>query len=1038
MDIAAISIQNRVVTLVFSAVLLIVGYLAYSKMSRLEDPEFTIKEALVITPYPGASPQEVEEEVTDLIETAIQEMGQLEQVRSESTRGLSTITVEIKDKYDKNTLPQVWDELRRKVSDVARDLPPGSGSSIVVDDYGEVYGVFMVVTGDGYSYAELKDYVDLLRRELLLVDDVGKITTYGERKEAIYIDFSQEQMAQLGIPISAILKELNQRNTVTDSGQIKLGQDYIEIVPTGNINSVESIERLLIKGAGGQQFLLRDVATVKRGYLEPQNPQIRFDGREGIGLGISTVSGGNVVVMGEGLNKKLAQLESERPVGIELGVVSLQSEAVKTAIEGFTVSLLQAIVIVVFVLLVFMGVRSGLIIGFVLLLTISGSFVFLNPMGVALERISLGALIIALGMLVDNAIVIIDGMLTRISQGMKPEKAASDIVKQSMWPLLGATFIAILAFASIGTSSDSTGEFCRSLFQVVFVSLLLSWVTAITITPLLGVMFLKNTSSNQPAEALYSGKIYQIYRSLLTQCLHNRALCIVVVLLIFGASIWGFSKVDQSFFPSSTRPQFMVDIWLPQGRHIDETLETVKQVEKIVKQDERVSHVTSVLGRGALRFLLTYSPGTNNPSYAQLLVSVESSEIIYDLMKDLNVSFKESLPNTYVEAYQFEVGPGGKGKIEARFQGSDPVVLRQLAQEAISILNEDPAARSIRTNWRSRTKIIQPVISQEQANLNGITQEQIASVFQQGFEGQRVGVFREGDLLLPLIAKTETRDSNLNNMENLQIWSPQANKMVPLRQFIDRYDLIFEDNIIIRQDRKRSISVYADPNEGYASELFNRVKPQIEAIKLPNGYELEWGGEYEDTRNAQAGLSSSIPMFVGLMMLITILLFNSIKIPIIIWLTVPLATIGVTLGLLVTNQSFGFMSLLGFLSLSGMLIKNAIVLIEEINAEWSTGKALDDAIILSGVNRLRPVAMAALTTALGMLPLTVDAFFSSMAVTIIGGLMVATLLTMCVVPVLYRVFYTDRIEGQGAGYNGHAKDQNQSLDHRSTLGINEG
>lgn len=1007
MDIAAYSIQNKVITFSIMLVLLLGGYASFNQMGRLEDPEFTIKEALVITPYRGASALEVEEEVTDVIERAIQEMGQLEQVTSTSKRDRSTVKVQIKDRFDKTGLPQVWDELRRKIADIQHQLPPGSGPSKVVDDYGEVYGVFLVVTGDGYSYAELKNYVDLLKRELSLVDGVGKVTTYGERTEAIYIEFSHEQMSQLGISSEAIVQELNQRNAIVDAGSIQVGENYTAFALRSGLDNINEIRHLLIRGMKDRQFYLKDIARVYRGYVEPQDKMIRFNQREGIGIGISTVSGGNVVVMGAALNERLRALEPDRPIGIEIGVVSLQSKAVTAAIDGFVMSLLQAMVIVVLVLLVFMGLRSGLIIGFILLITISGSFIFLKPMDVALERISLGALIIALGMLVDNAIVVIDGMLVRIAQGMPKEQAASDIVKQSKWPLLGATLIAVLAFAAIGTSEDSTGEFCRSLFQVVCVSLLLSWFTAITIAPLLGVVFLQTPKASHEAQEPFNSGIYLAYKQGLKACLKHRFACIAVTLGIFAISLWGFQKVDHSFFPSSTRAQFMVDLWMPEGTHIDSTLKTVKRMEALTRKEAGVTQVTSVVGEGAPRFILTYAPEMPNPSFAQLLVDVDSNEPIEKLMLKVEQRIHRVLPTIQANAYLFEMGPGGKGKVEARFVGTDPKVLRQLAQQADAILAKAEDARAIRNSWRNKVQLIRPVIAEEQANINGISRAMIAGVLHQSFDGQQVGIFREHDLLIPIVVRSDNPRNNLQHIENLYIWSPVAQKRVPLRQFIQRYDVDFEDRIIKRQDRKRSISVYADPKQGYASELLDSVRPEIEAIPLPPGYSLEWGGEFEDTNKAQGGLMTSIPFFVGCMILITICLFNSIKQPLIIWLCVPLATIGVTVGLLAFNQSFGFLSLLGFLSLSGMLIKNAIVLIEEINAEWLSGRDLFDAIVHSGVSRLRPVSMAALTTALGMIPLIFDAFFASMAVTIIGGLMVATVLTLFVVPVLYSLFYRE-------------------------------
>jgi len=570
MNIAQFFIERRVITLVLTFVMLGAGLSSYGKLSRLEDPEFTIKDALIITPYPGASAAEVEEEVSDRLEMAVQQMGQLKHVVSKSDRGLSTLTVTIKDKYRKEELQQVWDELRRKIGDAQGELPPGVGTSVVVDDYGDVYGIFVAIYGEGYSYAELKDVVDLLRKELLLVKDVGKIDTYGERTEAVYIELDRDRMSQMGISHEVIANELRQRNVVTNAGKVKVGSEFITMSPTGGVTTVKQFESILISGGGKQQIYLRDVATVRRGYVEPQDVLLRYDGQQAIGLGISTIAGGNVVTMGEALNKRMKELQEQVPVGIDFGKVSMQSEAVSVAINGFLVSLLQAVAIVIIVLLLFMGLRSGLLIGFVLLLTILGTFIFMVPMEVALERISLGALIIALGMLVDNAIVVVDGVLVRLDKGQDAKQGAIEVVKQTALPLLGATVVAVLAFAAIGTSDDKTGEFTQSLYQVVLVSLLLSWVTAVTVTPLLCVMFLKQPKKKEGAETQdpYAGSFYVKYRSLLKTAIRKKYVTLALVTGLFGTALWGFGYVDQSFFPPSTRPQFMVDLWLPQGTPI--------------------------------------------------------------------------------------------------------------------------------------------------------------------------------------------------------------------------------------------------------------------------------------------------------------------------------------------------------------------------------------------------------------------------------------------------------------------------------------
>lgn len=1006
MNIAQFFIERRVITLVLTLVMLGAGMVSYQGLSRLEDPEFTIKDALVVTQYPGASAEEVEKEVSDRLETAVQKMGQLKRVVSKSDRGLSTLTVTMKDKYDKTRLPQVWDELRRKINDAQKDLPPGAGPSLVIDDYGDVFGIFLAVHGEGYSYAELKDVVDLLRRELLLVKDVGKIDTYGERTEAIYVELNRDRISQLGIPESVIIDELRQKNVVANAGRVRIGQEFITVNPTGVIRSVEQFESILITGGSDQQIYLRDIANVMRGYIEPQNTLIQYDGKPAIGLGISTVSGGNVVEMGKALAKRAQALQEQIPVGIEVGLVSVQSTAVEDAISGFVISLLQAVAIVIVVLLLFMGLRSGILIGFVLLLTIAGTFIFMSPLGVALERISLGALIIALGMLVDNAIVVVDGVLVRLQKGEDAKHAAIEVVRQTAIPLLGATVIAILAFAAIGTSQDNTGEFCRSLFQVVLISLLLSWVTAVSVTPLLCVMFLKPPAANKIEGDPYGTGFYAKYKHFLRGAIQKKFISLTVVAAIFASALWGFGFVEQSFFPPSTRPQFMIDLWLPQGTHIDETTATVQQVEDHVSEQPGVTHVTSLVGKGGMRFLLTYSPEKTNSAYAQLLVDVEDAAVLDDLLPGIEDFIGMNFPDVLGYASRFQLGPGSTGKIQARFSGPDRDELRRLAERTQAIYRADFDSKAVRTDWRQRVKVVQPVLAEEQANINGVSRTDIANTILQAFQGANVGVYREADLLLPIVMRAEAQQrSNIASIQDLQIWSPAAARMIPLRQVVSGFETTFEDEIIQRRNRKPTITVYADPVNGLASNLFSRVRPQVEALELSPGYEMEWGGEYEDSTNAQAGLVASLPMFILAMILITIMLFNSVKKPLIIWLTVPLALIGVTAGLLVTGQPFGFMALLGFLSLIGMLIKNAIVLIDEITLQSDEGKALLDAIVDSGASRLRPVMMAASTTALGLIPLLFDAFFVSMSVTIIFGLGFATVLTMVVVPVLYATFY---------------------------------
>ena len=1007
MNLAEFSFKRRTTVLVLTAVAVVAGYNSFNGLGRLEDPEFTIKDAIVFTPYPGASPREVEEEVTDKIETAIQALGQLREIRSISRPGLSIVYPTIQDKYDRDTLPQVWDELRRKVGDAQGQLPPGAGPSVVNDDFGDTYGVFLALTGDGYSYAELWDVAKMLKRELLLCDDVAKISYWGAIPEAIYVEMSRARLSQLGISPHQVYQTLGLQNTVVDSGSIHVGKEFIRVQPTGLFESVEELSNLQIRGAeSGKLIYLRDVAKIRRGYEDPPGQIMSYDGTPSIGIGISTALGGNAVVMGESVQNRLDELASRIPEGMDLGVVSFQSDDVTKSINGFMINLVEALVIVIVVLLIFMGWRSAVLIGIALLITIAGTFIPMGIWGVNLERISLGALIIALGMLVDNAIVVVDGILVGVQKGQSRKQAAIEVVGQNSMPLLGATIVAILAFAAIGASQDSTGEYTRSLFQVILFSLGLSWIFAVTSVPILGAMMLKASSGGGDAEA-HGGKFYAIYRSLLSACINNRWITAVGVVAVFAVSMMGFGHVSRAFFPDSTRPQFYVEYWRPEGSHIRDTSADLAEIDKWVHENlDGVTHTATFAGQGSLRFLLTYSPEDVNSAYGQVIISVDD----WTKVDGMRAKIQEYLDKTYPDAQawtkKFVVGPGKGAKIEAMFMGPDRAVLRQLVAQAKDIMRKQPAAVNIRDDWRQQVKLIEPVYSEAQARAIGVTRPDLADAIRMAFEGKRVGVYRQGDDLLPIVARAPAEErAEVDNLNSVQVWGSGTGRAVPLNQVAPVIKTAFDDNIIRRQSRKRAIKAQCDQGFGTAESLRQRMEAAILGIKLPPGYEFEWRGEKYDSGRAQTALSSKLPVTFGMMVLIVIILFNKIKQPVIIFLVVPLALIGVTLGLLLTKQPFGFMALLGFLSLSGMLIKNAIVLIDATDGLIDGGMDRYQAVIEAGVSRTRPVAMAALTTMLGMLPLFTDAFFVAMAVTIVFGLGVATILTLIVVPTLYAIFF---------------------------------
>jgi multidrug efflux pump subunit AcrB len=1015
------SVRNNRVVFVAMGLVLVGGIVAYRQLGRLEDPEFTIKEALIITPYPGASAEEVAQEVTNPIESACQQLGQLKRVESESVRGRSVVSAVIRDHYDKHSIPQVWDELRRKIDDVQARLPPSvRGKSIVIDDFGDVYGIFLAITGEGYSQPELRRYAEFLRRELQLVPNVKKVDLFAEQQEVVFLEMSRYRLARLGINEDQIYAQLQAKNVAADGGRVRVGEEYVALDPKGEFRSVNDMLELVIgSDRTGRQLFLKDVATLQRADEDPPRRLLRYDGKPAIGLGISTVQGGNVVKMGDAVRRKLQQLESDQPVGIEIGEINFQSEAVTLATNDFIFNLAKAVTIVFVVLLLAMGRKTGVIIGLVLFLTIMATFLVMYVKGdLLMERISLGALIIALCMLTDNAIIIIEGIKVGIEAGQDKLQVVRDVVAQNQWPLFGATAIGIIAFAAIGLSEDNTGEYCNSLFWVILISLSLSWVSSITVTPLLSYYFFKPIQGGTARGSdPYQGVFFRSYRGLLALALRFRWAVIILSIGLFAAALYGFTKVDQSFFPPATRPQFMVDVYLPAGTHIGESEEFAGSVQRFIQAQPGVTHVTAFVGGGGLRFKLVYSPEMENRAYVQFLVDVDDSNKIDHLLATVQKHLDENYPNANSVAKKFLLGPGSGGRIQARFRGPDPAKLRELADQAKRVLQEDGGALCVRHDWREREKVIRPDLLELQARRNGITRVEVAQALETGFSGRTVGFYREPGStgsgtfpqetrLLPIVARPPPAErSDVDAIHSMQIWSPVAGRMIPLSQVASGTSVVWEDPIVVRRDRFPTITVHADPRSGLTSLLFNRVRPNIEQIPLPPGYSLEWGGEYEDSRNARTALARPLPYALALMVFIVVCLFNSLRSTLLIWLIVPLAIIGVTAGLLLTGHPFGFMALLGVLSLGGEQIKNSIVVLSKIRTEIDQGKNAYQAILDGSVSKLRPVLMVAVTTVLGMIPLLKDPFFGAMAVCIMFGLSFACVLTMIVMPVLYAIFF---------------------------------
>ncbi|EPM4833696.1 MFS transporter [Vibrio parahaemolyticus] len=1012
MNIAEYSIKNKVISWLFIVILAIGGVTSFLELGRLEDPAFTIKDAMIVATYPGATSKEVEEELTYPLEKEIRKLPYIDRITSTSSNGMSQIMVSMKMDYGPDELPQIWDEMRRKINDLQPTLPQGVQSLQIIDDFGDVYGVMLMLTGDDYDYVELKRYADHLRREIELVDGVGKVDIAGDQQEMLFVEISLDRLASLNLDMNVVSGLLNQQNNVVSAGEVMVNGESLVIRPSGTLNTVQALENLIIHGRDtGNLIRLKDVATITRGIQEKPGNMILFNGKKAINIGISFASGVNVVEVGERLNAELSSLESIKPAGLDMSYFYNQAQEVDDSVKAFVISLAEAVAIVIIVLLFTMGLRSGVIIGVVLLLTVFGTFILMNYNNIELHRISLGALIIALGMLVDNAIVVVEGILVGLKKGRTKVQAAVDIVKQTQWPLLGATVIAITAFAPIGLSQDATGEFMGSLFWVLCFSLFLSWVTAITLTPFLADLLLKEEEkdTNGEDEDPYKGWLFVVFGALLKFSLRFRWMTVAAMVALLVGAVIAFGNVKQQFFPPSNTPMFYVDMWMPEGTDIRQTIKQAEKVESYIRQQDDIDFVSVSIGQGLQRFALTYQPEKSYEAYAQFQVRTTDRDNMFKLLNKLDDNLAKTFDEPTFQFKLMEFGPSPASKIEARITGPDPKVLRELAVQVEDILHTDPGARNIRHDWRERTKELVPLFNESKARRLGISKEDLSSTLQMAFGGSTFGVLRDGTHTLPIMMRLpEAERVDFESLQNVKIWSPSLQTYIPVDQIIDAVELDWSEPLIQRRDRKRTLTVLADHDvlsDDTAASLFARVQPKVMALHIPEGYEITWGGEYESSKDAQEGLFGSLPMGYLLMFIITILLFNSIKKPLVIWFTVPLSIIGVAFGLLTTNMPFSFTAFLGLLSLSGMILKNGIVLLDQINLELESGKDPYLAIVDSAISRVRPVSMAALTTILGMIPLVFDAFFGSMAITIMAGLGFATVLTLIVVPVMFAILF---------------------------------
>ena len=1000
-------LSKKPVTILLLVLVLAGGLLAYVKMGKLEDAPFTIKQALVLTPYPGASPSEVQSQVTDVLEESIQALGELYYLKTENRAGLSKITVYVKKETRADEMQQLWDKLRRKVSDVQSKLPEGAGPSVVNDDFGDVLGVFYGLTGSGHSYRELE--AKLIKNEILKVKDVAKVEIYGTQTPTIDISVSPSVMARSGITMADIARAFEAQNKVVDAGGIDVGSNRLRIESTGNFYSLDDIRNLTIVSRTGEHFRLADITRIEESYQTPASNLMRINGQPAVGIAISTVPTGNVVDMAAAVKESLQQMSGSMPEGFEL--VTLYDQGYESAVanQGFILNLIISVLTVVAILLFFIGFKNGLLIGSGLVFSIFATLIVMLCTDIALQRMSLAAIIIAMGMLVDNAIVVSDSALVNMQRGMRKRVAIMRACSSTALPLLAATIIAILTFLPIYFSPHITGELLSSLVIVIGVSLMFSWVFALMQTPFFIQEFVRRPRPEELKSTLFDEKYYNMFRRSLHWVIKHRYATIACMVLLLVLSAWSFKFIPKVFVPALDKQYFTVDVWLPEGSNIDETGKLAEEMAEYIRTHGEAEMVSTFIGRTPPRYYLSNVAFGPQSNYTQLLVKCHTSEESRRLNAALQDSIRLKFPGPLIKVNKFELSPLTEAVIEARFLGPDPAVLDSLVGQAIEIMRRNPKVADARNEWGNMALMLRPVYDPVKAGELGITKAQMMQSVKSISDGVPVGIYRDNEKKVPVLLKSEGYDiTDAASLGNFSVWNGE--RSAPLSQVTERIETTWEFPQMRTYNRQLSMAAMCGVKPGHTmAEVHGEIRSEIEAMPLPPGYTFFWDSQYKDQGEAMEAIAKYFPLAFLMLIVILVALFGNFRQPIIILCILPLSLIGVAVGMLLTGFDFGFFPIAGWLGLLGMIIKNVIVLIDEINIQRREGVPAYTAVIESTVSRTRPVLMAATTTILGMVPLLFDIAFGGMAATIIFGLTFATLLTLFVTPALYILFYRIKI-----------------------------
>jgi len=1008
MNIAGYALKNKQVIYFFLIITIFGGIFAFEHLGKREDSPFVIKQIVFMTYYPGATADQVAEQVTEIIEREIQTHPLVDFIKSESRPGFSYIKVDMYQWVSKERFEQVWDEMRRKVLNVQTKLPKEASTIIVNDDFGAVFGIYYGLTADeGFTAGELEDYAQYLTQQLATADDVAKIKLFGIQDKVLNVYISDEKLANAGLEPSDIQEALSSQNQLVNSGSIESGEFEVRINAEGTFQSIDEVRNLIITGKSGNQIRFDDIATIEKDYKDPPSTKMRLDALPAIGIGFSTRDGGNSVVAGKSIRKKLDELLPMLPIGIELNGIYFEDEVALEANNTFITNLIESLLIVIVLILLSMGVRAGLLIGTSLIFSILGTLLLMLPFGIDLHRTSLAAIIIAMGMLVDNAIVVTDNAQMKIAGGMKRKKALELGATKPQWGLLAATIIATLSFLPLYLAPSNTAEIIKPLFKVLAIALALSWVFALIQTTTFGDFILKETKGSGKNKDPYDTPFYHKLTGFIEGIIARKYITLAGVVVLFIISVWAFRFVKHDFFPAINKPMFKIDYFLPEGADIKSVEEDIKKMESYLLQREDVKQVSITLGASPLRFYLASVSWSPRPNLANLLIETTDYVSADSVMAAFRIYVDNHFPDALAIYYKFKVAPSPDAIIEAKFDGPDPEVLRELAEKAKAIMREEPLATNVRDGWGVKTSKLTPYYSQNKGRIANVSRTNMARAMQRIGDGQNIGSYREGDWVMPILLKAENyNEYNYGNIGSLPILNAMG-EIIPLDQVTDSIPIQFENYYLTKFNRQLSIAAQCDPIAGIGNaELEAVLMPKVEAIPLPQGYDLWWDGIYYTQQMTSEAINGKVPIAVLIIITILMLQYREWKTVTIIFLMVPLVIIGISMAFLLSGLFFGFFAVLGILGLVGMVIKNAIVLLDQANMEMEdNGRSQYEAIVVATRSRTIPVSMAAGTTILGMAPLLPDPMFGGMAVAIMGGLFVATLLTIIVLPAFYATFF---------------------------------